>query len=64
MRILESIRSFVAEQSGASMVEYGVALIVVVAIGVVAMNGLGGKVKSNVETSCSVINNGLSNPCI
>ena len=46
------------------MVEYGVALIVVVTIGLTAMNALSAKVKANVETSCAVINNGLSNPCI
>jgi Flp pilus assembly pilin Flp len=44
---------FLNDEDGASMVEYGVALLVVAAIGVTAMTLLGGAVLANVQTACA-----------
>lgn len=48
----ERVAEFRADTSGASMVEYGVALLVVIAIGVTAMSVLGGGVYANVQSAC------------
>lgn len=47
-----SLREFVREQAGASMVEYGMALIVIAVIGITAMNTLGGETRENVASAC------------
>lgn len=52
------VARFNKDESGASMVEYGVALLVVVAIGVTAMSVLGGGVYANIQTACAMF--GLS----
>ena len=55
MKFIETVKNFCKEESGASMVEYGVALLVVSAIGVTAMSTLGGGVATNVSTACTAI---------
>ncbi len=44
---------FLTDEDGASMVEYGVALQVVAAIGVTAMSLLGGGVYANNQSACT-----------
>ena len=46
---------FLKDEDGASMVEYGVALLVVVAVGVTAMTLLGGAVLLNVQDACTAL---------
>jgi pilus assembly protein Flp/PilA len=55
MKLFRILSRFGKDESGASMVEYGVALLVVVAIGVGAMTTLGGGVATNVSTACTAI---------
>ncbi|MCK0104209.1 Flp family type IVb pilin [Pseudohalocynthiibacter sp. F2068] len=55
IKFIETVKSFCKDESGASMVEYGVALLVVSAIGVTAMTTLGGGVSANVTTACTAI---------
>jgi Flp pilus assembly pilin Flp len=55
MNLLKMIRSFGKREDGASLVEYGIALIVVVTVGVAAMNGLGGGTKAKVSSACAVV---------
>jgi len=52
MKLLNILSRFRKDESGASMVEYGVALLVVAALGVGAMTTLGGFVQANVEDAC------------
>jgi Flp pilus assembly pilin Flp len=52
---LSKLKTFLKEESGASMVEYAVALLVVTAIGVTAMSNLGDEVKGNVDTACNTL---------
>ena len=47
-----SLRRFLKDECGAAMVEYGVALLVVAAIGAGAMSVLGEEVSDNVESAC------------
>ena len=47
---------FLNDEDGASMVEYGVCLLVVAAIGVTAMSLLGGAVYANVQSACLAFN--------
>lgn len=54
--ILKTMQRFVKDDSGASMVEYGVALLVIVTIGTAAMVTLGGAVAANLTTACAVFN--------
>ncbi len=55
MRMFKALRGFTKDESGASMVEYGLALLVVAGIGVTAMNALGTGTKGNVDAACSVV---------
>jgi len=45
---------FSEEESGASMVEYGIALVVSATVGVTAMSILGGATAANVSSACGV----------
>ena len=56
MKLLNILRRFRKDESGASMVEYGVALLVIVAIGVGAMTILGDAVAANVTDACAALN--------
>ena len=51
-RLIKTVKQFIKDECGASMVEYGVALLVVTAIGVTAMTLLGGGVAANVTDAC------------
>ena len=46
---------FCRDESGASMVEYGVAVLVVVAIGVGAMTVLGGTASTSIAAACTTL---------
>ena len=59
-RLLDMVNSFIQDESGASMVEYGMALIVVIAVGTSSMTLLGGGVASQISNTCKVL--GLVNP--
>ena len=54
-KYLKTVKRFIKDECGASMVEYGVALLVVTAIGVTAMGILGGGVAANVTLACGAI---------
>jgi pilus assembly protein Flp/PilA len=55
MKLFKLLRRFGQDQSGASLVEYGVALIVVVTVGLVAMQGLGNGTSAKVGSACSIV---------
>ena len=49
------VRSFLFDESGATLVEYGVALILAIVIGGVGLTQLGGQTNDNMETAeCSL----------
>ena len=48
-----SLKRFLKDECGAAMVEYGVALLVVAAIGAGAMSVLGDEVSENIEAACN-----------
>ena len=52
----QKMLSFIRNESGASMVEYGVAIVVITSIGVVAMTTLGGETRASVDTACAALN--------
>jgi Flp pilus assembly pilin Flp len=58
MNIMKKLRQFKSNEEGASMVEYGVALLVVTAVGVTLMNTLGTNVAANVEEACETVGAG------
>lgn len=55
MKLHTAINRFLKDESGASMVEYGVALLVVAAVGVTAMNTLGTVTQGAVSTACTAM---------
>lgn len=52
---IKILKRFLKSEKGASMVEYGVALLVVTAIGVTLMNTLGEEVEANVVDACNAV---------
>jgi pilus assembly protein Flp/PilA len=52
------LKKFVGDESGASMVEYGLALLVVTGIGVGAMQALGTNTGTIVTGACNIIADG------
>ena len=54
-KYLKTVKRFIKDECGASMVEYGVALLVVTAIGVTAMSTLGGGVRTNIDTAITAL---------
>ncbi len=54
------VNSIIQDETGASMVEYGMALFVVIVVGTSAMTLLGGSVASQISSTCKVL--GLVNP--
>ena len=65
MKLINMIRWFRRNESGASMVEYGVALLVVTAIGVGLMGSIGQGVGQLVTAACNTIATapGTTNAC-
>ncbi len=59
-RLLDKENRFIQDETGASMVEYGIALIVVIAVGASAMTLVGESVASHINKTCKVL--GLVNP--
>lgn len=57
------LKRFLSNESGASMVEYGVALLVVTAIGISAMSILGGEVAGNVGQACDTLQGDSDGSC-
>lgn len=60
MSFMKKLRVFKKDESGASMVEYGVALLVVAAIGIGLMNTLGTVTSANVQAACTNVNGGTA----
>ncbi len=54
-KLYSAYERFLTDEDGASMVEYGVALLVVAAIGVTAMSLLGGGVYANIQYTCTML---------
>lgn len=63
MTLLKILAHFRKNESGASMVEYGVALLVVASIGAGAMTILGGEVDANVTAACDAIQGDSDGAC-
>jgi len=57
---LEFLKKFVRDESGASMVEYGLALLVVTGIGVGAMQALGTNTGTIVTDACGILETGAT----
>jgi pilus assembly protein Flp/PilA len=55
MKLLNILRRFRKDESGASMVEYGVALLVATAVGVTAMGALGTTVLGKVNGAITAL---------
>ena len=55
MRPAHTIARFRKDESGASMVEYGVAELVVAAIGAGAMTALGGPASASITAACATL---------
>ena len=53
IRITDTIRRFCVSTAGASLVEYGVALLVVIIVGATAITGLGDAVGSALSDTTS-----------
>ena len=53
--LIKTVKHFSKDECGASMVEYGVALMIVVTIGTTAMSVLGGGVSAQVTSACATI---------
>ncbi|MGR3342114.1 MAG: Flp family type IVb pilin [Paracoccaceae bacterium] len=54
IRLSDIASRFFQDESGASMVEYGLALLVVIAVGTAAMTLLGGAVVTQISNTCTV----------
>jgi Flp pilus assembly pilin Flp len=52
---MKKLRVFRNDQAGASMVEYGIALLVVTAVGVTLMSAIGTKTGETVTDACEKI---------
>lgn len=48
-------RQYALDEAGASLVEYGVALLVVVAVGAVAMGALGNAIRAQMTAACTIL---------
>lgn len=55
LQLLKRAKSFIKDDCGAAMVEYGVALLVVTAVGATLMTNLGNEVELNVQAACDGI---------
>jgi pilus assembly protein Flp/PilA len=55
MNVMKKLRLFKADESGASMVEYGIALLVVAAVGVGLMSAIGNATGDHVAAACAVV---------
>lgn len=53
--MIKLLKKFAKDESGAAIVEYGLALMVVAAIGATAFTTLGGQVNTNVSKACAAI---------
>jgi Flp pilus assembly pilin Flp len=51
---MKKLRLFKNDESGASMVEYGIALLVVTAVGVTLMSQIGSATGAKVKAACHV----------
>lgn len=57
------LKRFLNKEDGASMVEYGVALLVVTAIGITAMSTLGDEVAEKVGSACDTLQGDSNGSC-
>ncbi len=55
LQLLKRAKNFIKDDCGAAMVEYGVALLVVTAVGATLMTNLGNEVELNVQAACDGI---------
>ncbi|MEM9392894.1 MAG: Flp family type IVb pilin [Pseudomonadota bacterium] len=60
LKLLKRAKHFIKDDCGAAMVEYGVALLVVTAVGTVLMTNLGGEVEENVQAACTGLNDNVA----
>jgi Flp pilus assembly pilin Flp len=59
-KIFGAVSRFSKEESGAAMVEYAVALLVVTAIGIGVMSAIGGNAGALTLNTCNELNAGVS----
>jgi pilus assembly protein Flp/PilA len=58
-KIFGAVSRFSKEESGAAMVEYAVALLVVTAIGIGTMTAIGGNASALTDATCTGLNAGV-----
>jgi pilus assembly protein Flp/PilA len=63
MNIMNKLRLFKSDESGASMVEYGMALLVVAAVGVGLMSSIGAATGERVGDACTNVVVGTAATC-
>jgi len=54
-RLVDSIKEFVADQSGATLVEYGLLILIVAALSVITVRSIGKKLSNGFETVNSTL---------
>lgn len=54
-KITKKIQPFVDNETGATLVEYGVALLLAVIVGGVTLSALANQTNSNLETACDTL---------
>ncbi len=56
VKLIKKLNHFLKDECGASMVEYGVALLVVTGVGVTFMTNIGTITGATVTTACQAVN--------
>jgi pilus assembly protein Flp/PilA len=57
MRIIPMLRSFVREEAGASLLEYGLLVALIAVVSIVAIRTLGTRIREVFETVVAELNN-------
>ncbi|WP_347312272.1 Flp family type IVb pilin [Defluviimonas sp. SAOS-178_SWC] len=61
--LMKKLRSFRHNDEGVTLVEYGVALVLAVTVGVGALSGLGTTVEGQMDSACSAMTGGTVAVC-
>lgn len=60
VKLIKKLNRFVKDECGASMVEYGVALLVVTGVGITFMTNVGSITGQTVTDACQVVNGNVA----
>lgn len=63
MKLLKAMKRFSKDESGAAIVEYGIALLVVGALGVGVFQTIGDATSDSVDAACGVVVDGTAYTC-